>query len=121
MFISRKELRELAKKFSILQDTVMDVRHDISELRQENERLRRDAKELREEISNLSLKADSLKHIASFWIFDDPSIGLLDSDGYRLSHSEAIMLLARNAGVRFKCQRGPGDHGVLEPIGVKND
>ena len=79
---------------------------------------RKELQELRKEISRLSLEVASVKSNTRFWIFDDPSPGCIYSSGQTLSHSEAINLLARNAGVRFKCQRGPGDHGVLEPIEV---
>jgi hypothetical protein len=79
---------------------------------------RKELQELREEISKLSLKVDSQKSNSRFWIFDDPSPGCIYSSGQTLSHSEAINLLAKHVGVRFKCQRGPGDHAVLESIEV---
>jgi len=80
---------------------------------------RKELQELREEISKLSMQVAILKDNTSFWVFDEEPNTRIYSSGHRLSHAEAISLLAKNAGVRFRCQRGPGDHGALVPIETK--
>ena len=75
---------------------------------------RKELQELREEI-------DSLKKITSIWVCESPNMNYghpYERAVQKMPNSEAITLLAKHVGVRFRLKRGPGNHTVLEPIEV---
>ena len=83
---------------------------------------RKELQELREEIASLKKEIASLKKSASFWVCEARSQRLeypYEEVAHKLPNSEAIILLAKHVGVRFRLKRGPGNHTVLEPIETK--